>query len=561
MRNVTRCLAPAVLAAGLSLGAVPPQYLGTPYNSPQSIPGRLECALYDRGGEGVAYHDTDAVNHGSGELNYQPRHCEEGVAPAICHFREDEGVDISYTKQMADYKYPNLYPPGHRQLYIGWEADGEWTSYTVEVKAAGRYRIFALYSKLPNTVTFALNGKPAAECGLSVDTGDWHIWNRAACGEIDFPEPGRQLLTLHYKTGNNLAYFDFLPIAANAESSKAAASGRTTVPGNGSEISYEGRTLVTEEGSVRLGYPGTIARVSFRGRALNMRARTSSAELYLDVRVDDAKPVFLQVPRGESELTLARDLAPGEHHVEVFKRVESSVGILDVISFSADGGFLAPEPLPSRRLLFLGDSFTAGQATTVEDGGAMDSSKAMRENARLSYGRLLADRFHAQCQIVAYAGRGVVRDWQGNPAVRCAPEYYESALPDDPATRWNPRAYVPDAIGVCLGNNDFDSGVPDEVQYVAAYTEFLRKLRRDAPQAQIIVIPSPSLTDAAGGVPKRTIQRAYLEEIVQRLGDRLTRIAPISSHPGVPGDGHPSGTAHRAVADELESIFRSALNW
>jgi hypothetical protein len=35
----------------------------------QKIPGRLLCAYYDLGGEGVAYHDSDPQNHGSGELN------------------------------------------------------------------------------------------------------------------------------------------------------------------------------------------------------------------------------------------------------------------------------------------------------------------------------------------------------------------------------------------------------------------------------------------------------------------------------------------------------------
>ena len=40
----------------------------------------------------------------------------------------------------------------------------------------------------------------------------FHVWNRADCGEIDFPKAGLQLLTLYDKTGNNLAWFDFVPI-------------------------------------------------------------------------------------------------------------------------------------------------------------------------------------------------------------------------------------------------------------------------------------------------------------------------------------------------------------
>jgi hypothetical protein len=50
-------------------------YGGTPYadsvykNSAQIIPGRLQCEYYDLGGEGVAYHDNDSINSGSGHLN------------------------------------------------------------------------------------------------------------------------------------------------------------------------------------------------------------------------------------------------------------------------------------------------------------------------------------------------------------------------------------------------------------------------------------------------------------------------------------------------------------
>jgi hypothetical protein len=67
---------------------VPVNYKGKPLqdtthtSGPQVIPGRLQAALYDLGGEGVAYHDVYAINHGSGELNYKPEHCEEGVPPA-----------------------------------------------------------------------------------------------------------------------------------------------------------------------------------------------------------------------------------------------------------------------------------------------------------------------------------------------------------------------------------------------------------------------------------------------------------------------------------------------
>jgi hypothetical protein len=209
---------------------IPEDYKGKPFqdaalaNGPQTIPGRLQAAFYDLGGEGVAYHDVDPINHGSGELNHKPEHCEAGVPFSTCRFREEEGVDISYVKKMADLNHPNMVAPEWQQLYIGWTEDGEWTNYTVDIKKAGTYRILAMYSNVAQTIRVWLNNQPAADCKLPVDTPKqfslqgypdwvvWHIWNKADCGEIRFPQAGLQLLTLHYKKGNNLAYFDFVPV-------------------------------------------------------------------------------------------------------------------------------------------------------------------------------------------------------------------------------------------------------------------------------------------------------------------------------------------------------------
>ena len=225
------CITSLLVLFAFALRAqIPKGYKGKPFqdaahmSGPQVIPGRIQAVLYDLGGEGVAYHDTDKINHGSGELNYTKGHCEEGVSAYICHFRENEGVDISYVKKLADLNHPSLVFPEWQQLYLGWEETGEWVNYTVDVKKAGRYKIAAMYSHTANTIQFSLNNQPAADCKLPVDPWtqfpdrhdpDWmmyHSWNRAECGEIEFPKAGRQLLTLHYKTGNNLAYFDFVPV-------------------------------------------------------------------------------------------------------------------------------------------------------------------------------------------------------------------------------------------------------------------------------------------------------------------------------------------------------------
>jgi len=198
---------------------IPKEYKGKPFKDKyykkgaQQIPGRVELAYYDLGGEGVAYHDVTPENEGS-KLNHEVHdygsHWRPGVPEYIAFFRENEGVDISYTKDWADFNHPNKVDPMVNQLYIGWESDGEWTNYTVQVNKAGKYRIITVYGNQDNHSELWLNGSKACSLLLPENTGNWHYWTQATIGEIVFPKAGKNLLTLKYNKGSNLAYLDFL---------------------------------------------------------------------------------------------------------------------------------------------------------------------------------------------------------------------------------------------------------------------------------------------------------------------------------------------------------------
>lgn len=200
-------------------------YKGTPYTDIryhrgiQPIPGRVESAFYDLGGEGVAYHDSDPINHGSGELNasgtsYQDR------------FRAGEGVDISYTKfgdtdeKIDDSPYNKVLPPQY-QLYVGWTVPGEWYNLSVNVAHDGLYSINLLYTAHQDgTLTMDVNGVPQTftiPVASTIDPKDpvawrqWHHWNYGKDLARVQLQAGNNVLSIHIASGGemNLGYFDF----------------------------------------------------------------------------------------------------------------------------------------------------------------------------------------------------------------------------------------------------------------------------------------------------------------------------------------------------------------
>jgi hypothetical protein len=218
----------AVLFATTALCASKSEFLrhykGTPYHDSryhggaQAIPGKVYCAYYDLGGEGVAYHDSDAVNHGSGELNP-----DDGSY--LHEFRMKEGVDISYTKfnrnpQVDDSPYDKVVPPAE-MLYVGWTVPGEWFNITVQAAKAGEYSVDLLYtSNRGGSILLAVNGTPATgplTIASTFDAADpvawrqWHHWSLApGIAKIKLPK-GKCVITVHILTEGqmNLAIFDF----------------------------------------------------------------------------------------------------------------------------------------------------------------------------------------------------------------------------------------------------------------------------------------------------------------------------------------------------------------
>lgn len=212
-----------VLMAACGAGAQKAEFLtgykGTPFQDSkynggaQKIPGTVMCAYYDMGNEGVAYHDSDAKNNGSGALN-------PANGTYLNEFRIKEGVDISYTKFGLDPKIDdNPYDrvtPSAGLLYVGWTEPGEWFNITVDVAEAGEYTGDLLYtSNRGGTISLDVNGVAATgpvtirstyDGADSVAWRQWHHWNVAKGLVKVHLEKGRNVLTVHTVAQGQMNY-------------------------------------------------------------------------------------------------------------------------------------------------------------------------------------------------------------------------------------------------------------------------------------------------------------------------------------------------------------------
>ena len=87
----------------------------SPYRNNVTIPGIVEAENFDKGGEGLSFHDSDSNDE------------------AKSGYRSDnEGVDIKKTSNGG--------------YVLGWTSQNEWYEYTVEVTQAGKYTCDAVVS-------------------------------------------------------------------------------------------------------------------------------------------------------------------------------------------------------------------------------------------------------------------------------------------------------------------------------------------------------------------------------------------------------------------------------
>lgn len=120
----------------------------TPYKSVISLPGIIEAEYFDKGEEGLTFHDSDTNDEGDAKI------------------RTDSGIDIV---------------KGNGGYALGYTANNEWTEYSVNVKEPGKYAYEATVSSGTTGAAFRIStikdGKTTNLCTVNIPQTGSNDWN------------------------------------------------------------------------------------------------------------------------------------------------------------------------------------------------------------------------------------------------------------------------------------------------------------------------------------------------------------------------------------------------
>jgi lysophospholipase L1-like esterase len=239
----------------------------------------------------------------------------------------------------------------------------------------------------------------------------------------------------------------------------------------------------------------------------------------------------------------------GEHRLKVFKQAEALVGDSQVTSVRIDGEWLET-PRPTLRIEFVGDSLSTGYGNEGPNRDCHFSEAT--QNQWLAYPSLVARALNAEHTVIAWSGKGVIRNYE-DPRGGTPPEVTERdrlTVPQLYARTHPERQPAPDIVVVALGANDFSARDPGEEAFVAGYWALLQSIKTTYPKARMLAVVPPIEDGWPPGQPSLTLARKYIRAAL--LADTvLVDLPRADPTDGLGCDWHPSLARHKKIAEAV----------
>ena len=338
----------------------------------------------------------------------------------------------------------------------------------------------------------------------------------------------------------------------------AMAPSKTFVPANHPYVQYTGRWDMSDSLYPRHSWPGTFVTVAFSGTSIGVRM--TDGVNYYNVFIDGKLRRVLHADRpGEADYLIADSLEDTTHLLVLSKRNICFDRVFSMGGFLLDDGaaLLPPPPRPTKKIEFIGDSFTAAESNEATVQSLPWEERYPVTNIDRGFAPLIARHFGAEYHTTCRSGSGMVCDWQGNRKFSI-PALFDRTLMERAEPKWDFKQWVPDLVVIILGFNDF-SGLKDSTGVVSPdnsllfrteYHKFIGRLRDLYPGVPVFAVaPHPEWI--------RTNVRQVVEE-ESASGRTGIYYGQFDEFPGgYVANGHPTVETHALIAGQVIKAIES----
>lgn len=328
------------------------------------------------------------------------------------------------------------------------------------------------------------------------------------------------------------------------------------------KIKISGRAIIDENGIV---LEDSASGISFyTDGEVYMSLAPMSKELaegcpYIGVVKDNNFSDMIKL-RIEDEISSYKIVENGdgrEHKYQIIKLTENQYGGVRIYDFKiSDGASLRPTDSYNKKILFIGDSITAGYGVDGIDGVSEFSTS--EENVLKSYAYLVSESLKAEAFVFASSGNGIISRWTENPDVPVTDGLMPEIFPfkEKEASFENPDVTV-----INLGTNDSSyTGENEEKKrkFETEYKKFLAGLRIKYPYTEILVLY---------GFMENTLLKsveAAVNAYIKATGDNKVyymELEGIKKGEILGASGHPGAKMHEERAEKIGKKIKEITGW
>jgi lysophospholipase L1-like esterase len=332
-------------------------------------------------------------------------------------------------------------------------------------------------------------------------------------------------------------------------------------------VRWFGRVDTTDPMKPKFAWSGSGFVARFSGTSLTMQTVTGNVTIIYKTVIDGVVQAAFTTKGGMTTSMLATGLDPSmPHTVELYRQTEGGQGDTQLLGLTVgDGALMDPPPGPARLIEVIGDSISAGYGTlgTPTDGDCFPTESHWDTYEAVAARMLTAETMiSVELSTIAASGRGMYRNYGDTvvPGPGTLPQLYDHVLTNEATPVWDFHIQ-PDAVVINLGTNDANTGDPG-MPFEDAYTAFLQTVRGHYPDAYIMCIIGPLLSDGS-----LTAIQGHIRNVVNAriaAGDaRIEFFDQIAAQTTATFacQAHPNPIENTTMGTQLATELRARLGW